>query len=316
MMPEDAQATPSGDARSEPEPSGRQPSPQATPSGDARSEPEASGRQPRWIDSHAHVTAREFDGDRDEALARAFAGGVDALIAIGAGYGVEANALAVELAGRDARVWAAVGVHPHDAATLDDAGRALLQAWLAAPRVVAVGECGLDYFYMHSPRDVQQRAFAEQLGLARARLLPVVIHVRSEDESAYEDVLAIWQAEGGGALRGVLHCYTGSLAFAKRALDHGLEVSFSGILTFKKDRGLREVARALPLERLLVETDAPLLAPEGQRGRRNEPAWVAKVGEVLAAVQGRAVEEVAAVTSANARRLFGLSERPGGRGAA
>jgi len=289
---------------------------QAAPSGDARSEPQARERPPRWIDSHAHVTAREFDADRDDALARAFAGGVDALIAIGAGYGVEANAEAVALAARDGRVWAAVGVHPHDAALLDDAGRAKLAGWLAAPRVVAVGECGLDYFYMHSPRDVQQRVFAEQLGLARERGLPVVIHVRSEDESAYEHLLAIWNAEGGGALRGVLHCYTGSLAFAKRALDRGLEVSFSGILTFKKDRGLREVARALPLERLLVETDAPLLAPEGQRGRRNEPAWVAKVGEVLASVQGRPVDEVAAVTSANARRLFGLSECTDLRGAA
>jgi len=313
MTPQPAQAAPSGDARSEPKASGRQPasSSQAAPSGDARSEPKASGRPPGWIDSHAHVTAQEFDADREEALARAFAHGVDALVAIGAGYGVDANAAAVELAARNPRVWAAVGVHPHDAALLEDAGRAKLARWLAAPRVVAVGECGLDYFYMHSPREQQQRVFAEQLQLARERALPVVIHVRSEDGSAYEDVLAIWQAEGRGALRGVLHCYTGSLGFAKRALDLGLEVSFSGILSFKKDRGLREVARALPLERLLVETDAPLLAPEGWRGRRNEPAFVTKVGETLAAAQGRPVDEVAAVTSANARRLFGLPEPTG-----
>lgn len=277
-----------------------------SPAGDARSDPEQRLDRMGWIDSHAHVTAREFDADRDDALARAFAGGVDALIAIGAGYGVDANADAVALAARDSRIFAAVGVHPHDASALDDIGRGKLREWLAAPRVVAVGECGLDYVYLHSPRDVQQRVLAEQLGIARERDLPVVIHVRSEDASAYDDLLAIWHDEGRSALRGALHCYTGTLAFAKRALDHGLEVSFSGILTFKKDRGLREVARALPLERLLVETDAPLLAPEGHRGRRNEPAWVAKVGEVLAAVQGRPVREVAAATRANTCRLFRL----------
>lgn len=291
-----SESSPIGDACSSPRPSA--------------GEPRSDAREPRWIDSHAHVTAREFDADRADALARAFAGGLDALIAIGAGYGVEANAEAVALAAQCPRVWAAVGVHPHDAATLDDAGRASLRGWLAAARVVAVGECGLDYFYMRSPRSTQQRVFAEQLGLARERGLPVVIHVRSEDESAYEDLLALWQREGGGVLRGVLHCYTGSLAFAKRALDQGLEISFSGILTFKKDRGLRDVAKALPLDRLLIETDAPLLAPEGHRGRRNEPAWVAKVGEVLAAVQGRSVGEVAAATSANTRRLFGLPAPP------
>jgi TatD DNase family protein len=259
-----------------------------------------------WIDSHAHVTAREFDPDREAALERAFAAGVDALVAIGAGYGVEANAEAVALAAANPRVWAAVGVHPHDAVALDEGGREKLRLWLSAPRVVAVGECGLDYFYMHSPRDVQQRVFAEQLALAREQDLPVSIHVRSEDDSAYDDLLAIWDAEGAGRLSGVLHCYTGSLSFAKRALDRGLEISFSGILTFRKDRGLREVAKALPLERLLVETDAPLLAPEGHRGRRNEPLFVAKVGETLAAVLGRDVVEVASTTSANARRLFRL----------
>lgn len=263
-----------------------------------------------WIDSHAHVTARDFDADRDDVLARAFAGGVAAIVAIGAGYGVAANEAAVALAARDARVFAAVGVHPHDAKELDDPGRAQLRAWLSAPRVVAVGECGLDYFYDHSPRDVQRAVFAEQIALARERDLPVVLHVRSEGAEAYEDVLDVWRSEGRGDVAGVLHCFTGTLEFARRALDARLEVSFSGILTFKKDRGLREVARALPLERLLVETDAPLLAPEGHRGRRNEPLRVAQVGATLAAVHGRAIEEVAAITAENARRLFRLDAQP------
>ncbi|HEU4428243.1 MAG TPA: TatD family hydrolase [Myxococcota bacterium] len=259
-----------------------------------------------WIDSHCHVTADEFSSDRGEVIARASAGGVDTLIAIGAGYGVEANARAVELAARDARVFATVGVHPHDAAQLDDAGEKQLRAWLAAPRVVAVGECGLDYWYEHSSRARQREVFAWHVALARERRLPVSIHVRGRDGAAYEELREIWRAEGRGDVRGVLHCYTHDLAFARRALDAQLDVSFSGILTFKRDHGLRDVAASLPLDRVLVETDAPLLAPEGLRGRRNEPANVARVGAALALAQQRPLEEIAAATAANARRLFGL----------
>jgi TatD DNase family protein len=264
-----------------------------------------------WLDSHCHVTADEFAEDRSEVLARALDDGVEALVAIGSGYGVARNGRAVELAEAEPRVFATVGVHPHEAVELDDAGRSALGGWLAHPRVVAVGECGLDYHYMRSPREVQRAVFAEQLGWARERGLPVSLHVRGDEPDAFTEMLEIWEAEGGGALEGVLHCYTGNLAFARRALDRGLWVSFSGILTFKRDRGLREVARALPLERLLVETDAPLLAPEGYRGRRNEPARVALVGQMLASVQGRPVDEVARVTTRNARRLFRLPDAGG-----
>jgi TatD DNase family protein len=261
---------------------------------------------PRWLDSHCHLTAPEFDADRDAVLARAALAGVEALVAIGSGYGLASAALAPALAARDARVFASVGVHPHDAAQWNATAREQLADWLALPRVVAVGECGLDYWYERAPRAVQRRALAEQLGLARERRLPVSLHVRGRDDSAYDELLEIWRSEGGGDLEGVLHCYTHSAAFAHRAFEHGLFVSFSGILTFKRDGGLREVARALPLERLLVETDAPLLSPEGRRGRRNEPAAVVQVGEVLAAAQGRPPAEVAAATTANARRLFRL----------
>jgi TatD DNase family protein len=265
-----------------------------------------SGDGLRWLDSHCHVTAPEFDADRDAVLDRAEAAGVDTLLAIGSGWGLEACGRAVELAARDPRVFATAGVHPHDARVWDDAARAQVAGWLAEPRVVAVGECGLDYWYERSPRDAQRRAFAEQLALARERGLPVSIHVRGRDAAAYDDLLAIWRAETGGALEGVLHCYTHTEAFARQALDAGLLVSFSGILTFERDGGLRAVARALPLDRLLVETDAPLLAPEGHRGRRNEPAWVVAVGRVLAAARGLPVEDVAAATRANACRLFRL----------
>ena len=259
-----------------------------------------------WVDSHAHVTASEFDVDRPAVLDRATAAGVAAIVAVGAGYGVDHNEAAVALAARDSRVYATAGLHPHDAAEWNDAVRERLRAWLGRPRVVAVGECGLDYHYLRSPRDAQRRAFAEQVALAREVELPVSIHVRGDDGAAYDELLEIWDGEGRGDVDGVLHCYTGSLEFARRALDRRLLVSFSGILTFKKDRGLRDVAAALPLDRLLVETDAPLLAPEGFRGRRNEPCHVTRVGESVASAQGRSVEEVAAATAENARRLFRL----------
>jgi TatD DNase family protein len=261
---------------------------------------------PRWLDSHCHLTAPEFDTDRDAVLARAAEAGVDTLIAIGSGYGFARAALAPALAARAPGVFASVGVHPHDAAEWSAESRAQLSAWLDQPRVVAVGECGLDYWYERSPRAAQRRALAEQLGLARERRLPVSIHVRGRDAAAYDELLELWQAEGGGELAGVLHCYTHTAEYAKRAIERGLWISFSGILTFKRDGGLRDVARALPLERLLVETDAPLLAPEGRRGRRNEPAAVAQVGAVLATALGRPAAEVAAATSANARELFRL----------
>ena len=259
-----------------------------------------------WLDSHCHVTADAFAEDRTAVLDRAAAAGVEAFVGIGSGYGVANNARAVALAEEDARVFATVGVHPHEASELDDASRAQLAAWLDHPRVVAVGECGLDYHYMNSPREVQRAVFAEQLGWARERALPVSLHVRGDEPDAFGETLEIWQAEGGGSIEGVLHCYTGSTEFAHRALDAGLFVSFSGILTFPSAADLRETAGSLPLDRLLVETDAPLLAPQGHRGARNEPAWVPVVGGVLAETQQRPVEEVAAATTRNARRLFGL----------
>jgi TatD DNase family protein len=261
-----------------------------------------------WFDSHCHVTADAFAEDRAEVIEHAAASGVTGFLAIGSGYGIAQNARAVTLAERDPRVYAAVGVHPHEASTLDDAGRAELDSLLDAPRVVAVGESGLDYHYMNSPREVQREVFAEQVATARARQLPVSIHVRGDEPDAFGEMLDIWMAEARGEVRGVLHCYTGTLEFARRALDANFYVSFSGILTFKNDRGLRSVAAALPLERLMVETDAPLLAPEGFRGRRNEPAHVARVGEALAQTLKTPVDEVARATTRNAREFFGIGD--------
>lgn len=259
-----------------------------------------------WIDSHCHLSADAFAADRAEVISRASQAGVETLVAIGSGYGIAANERAVQLASEERCVVATVGVHPHEAAEWDDAGRALLESWLERPGVVGVGEAGLDYHYMNSPREVQRQVFAEQVALARRRRLPVSVHVRGDEQGAFEELLDIWRAESHGELEGVLHCYTGTLEFAERALREGFYVSFSGILTFRRDRGLRAVAAGLPLSRLLVETDAPLLAPEGHRGQRNEPMRVALVGETLAAAQRLPVEEVAAATTRNARALFGI----------
>jgi len=267
-----------------------------------------SATPPIWLDSHCHLTADKFAEDRDETIARAREAGVATLVVIGSGYGIAGNAAAIELAAQDPQLFATAGVHPHEASEFDDTARVALHKWLAADEVVAVGECGLDYYYMNSPRDAQRRAFAEQVALARELDMPVSIHVRSEDESAYDELLDIWLSEGHDTLEGVLHCYTGSLPFARRAIEHGFYVSFSGIVTFKRSDDLRAVARGLPLERLMVETDAPFLAPEGHRGRRNEPAWVVAVGETVAQLHGRPVDEVADVTTRNARQFYRLPE--------
>ncbi len=260
-----------------------------------------------WLDSHCHVTADRFDEDRDAVLDRCFSGGVDTLVSIGSGYGIRGNAAAIELAESDPRIFATVGVHPHEAEELDDENRAAIRKWLRHERVVALGECGLDYHYMNAKQEIQRSVFAEQVALARELDMPVSIHVRGDEPNAYDQLLDIWIAEGGRNLEGVLHCYTGTLDFAQRAMEHGFYVSFSGIVTFKNSSALREVARGIPVERLMVETDAPFLAPQGHRGRRNEPAWVSVVGETLATLHGLPVAEIAERTAANARKLYRLT---------
>jgi TatD DNase family protein len=259
-----------------------------------------------WLDSHCHVTADRYAEDRAEVLARSFDSGVLELVSIGSGYGFEGNAEAIDLAESDPRIWATVGVHPHEASAYDENNRRAIRQWLRHPRVVALGECGLDYHYMNSDRDVQRAVFAEQVALARELDAPVSIHVRGDEPNAYEELLDIWISEGRNELQGVLHCYSGTTEFALRALDHGFYVSFSGIVTFKKSEALRETARSIPLDRLMVETDAPFLAPQGHRGRRNEPAWVSVVGETLAKIHAIPTEAMAATTTANARRLYRL----------
>jgi len=259
---------------------------------------------PVLVDSHCHVAEPEFDADREAVLARAAASGVTALVCVGATGPVEANAGAIALAGRrePVTIVATVGIHPHHAGTADDAAFGALERFAAGPGVVGLGETGLDFHYDFSPRDAQRAAFVRSIALARRLGLPLVVHVRE----AHVEAAEFLRSEGAGALAGVIHCFTGGRDDARRYLDLGLHVSVAGIVTFKNAEGLREAVRSIPLDRLLVETDAPYLAPVPHRGRRNEPAWVRAVAESVAAVRGEPFATVAAATTANARRLFRL----------
>ena len=258
------------------------------------------------FDSHAHLGSPELSGEARELMERARAAGVEGVIAVGAGYGVALNAAAVALAEEHPDVWATVGVHPHDAREWNELACRALDGWLGHERVQAVGECGLDYWYEHSPREEQRECLRGQIVLARTHDLPLVIHVRASRDSrdAFDDLLAIFDQSGAEAAGGVIHCFTGDLPFAEACLARGFDISFSGILTFKNAEALREVARALPVERLLVETDSPLLAPAPYRGRRNEPAFVALVAECLAELHGQSPESMAERTAERARHAF------------
>ena len=250
------------------------------------------------IDTHCHLNHERFDGEADEALARAREAGVSACIVIG--YDLPSSERAVELAAESPEVFAAVGVHPHDASTLDAPALERIRELSREPKVVAIGEIGLDFYRDLSPRDEQARAFRQQLALAADVGLPVVIHTR---ESVAETLQVLAQPEFT-AVTGVLHCWSGSLAEANRAVELGYYLGVGGVVTFKNADSLRDVVRAAPADRLLLETDAPYLAPVPRRGKRNEPAYVAyvaaKVAEVLDTDQASVIRQ----TGANARRLF------------
>jgi TatD DNase family protein len=257
----------------------------------------------RLVDSHVHLDCAAYDDDRPQALARAVDAGVAWMVDVGAD--LASSRRAVELSEREPLIWAAVGVHPHDADTLTPAALDELRSLAGRPRVVAIGEIGLDYYRDLSPRAEQRRAFEAQLALALELQLPVIVH----DRDAHEDTLAILRAAAsrrGGELRGVMHCFSGDLALAREALDLGLYLGVAGPVTFPKTAALAEVVRQVPLDRLLVETDSPYLAPQERRGRRNEPAFVRLVAERVAELRGLSLEEVGAITSANACGLFGV----------
>ncbi len=251
------------------------------------------------IDSHCHLDFPELAAERDAVLARARAAGVGRMITIATSVAKYDTYRAIAEA-HDA-VWFTVGTHPHRAHEEPDTTVAQLVDLAAHPRCVGIGEAGLDYHYDKSPRDVAERVFRTHIGAARQTGLPLVIHSRDADD----DMARILRDEmGKGAFKALLHCFTSSRALALTGLELGLTISFSGVLTFKNSEDLRAIARDVPFDRMLVETDAPFLAPVPHRGKRNEPAFVADTAAVLAGVKGVDAAEIARVTTANALRLF------------
>ena len=249
------------------------------------------------IDTHAHLEMEAFDRDREEVLERAVEAGLTAIVTVGTTLADCEKAVA--LAGRYPLLYAAVGIHPHEVKGIDSGTYDALRLLARRDKVVAVGEIGLDFYYDHSPREVQIRRFAEQLDLAEELDKPVIIH----DREAHAETLGILRPRKG-RLRGVLHCFSGDRAMARECIDMGFYLSVAGTVTYRKADQLRGVAREMPLERLLIETDAPYLAPQPHRGGRNEPAYVVETAGCLAEIRGLPVDELIRRTAANARRLF------------
>jgi TatD DNase family protein len=272
------------------------------------------------VDSHAHLDSPRYDADRDELLQRAWQQGVRTILSIGIGDGPDTMQQALELsrsyAGKPGiprsipRILATAGIHPHEAQLADEAALQKLDGLLESPDVLAVGEIGLDYYYDHSPREQQKQAFAQQMEIAAGRRRPIIIHCRPSDGStnAWDDTLAMIENEWMGTnLGGILHCFTGEWEHARRALDGGFLISFAGNVTFPKAESIRQVAAKVPLDRMLIETDAPFLAPLPHRGKRNEPAWVGRVADKLGEVCGVPAELVASSTANNFFRFFGVA---------
>jgi len=253
------------------------------------------------IDTHAHLDEDSFSEDLDDVIARAIESGVIAMVAVAT---TASNSLAtIELAARVPNVFASVGIHPNYAAQARPGDWELVEELAASPKVVAIGETGLDRYWDHTPFEIQLDYFRRQIELARSRSLPFIVHCRE----AEADVVTVLREEAAsGSLKGVMHSFCGSEETLQVALEVGLHISFAGMVTFKKNESLRQLAKDIPLDRLLVETDSPYLAPLPHRGKRNEPSFVKHTAESLAEAHGMTLNEIAAITTDNARRLFGL----------
>jgi len=252
----------------------------------------------KLVDSHVHLDDAKFDPDRETVIERALAAGVERMMAIGTGNGPPDVDVAVRMADRYPFIYATIGVHPHDASKATPETWARLHELATHPKVLAVGEIGLDYHYDFSPRDVQRDVFVAQMELARRAAKPIVIHTRE----AWDDTLQLLREHWRGS--GVMHCFSGGAAEARQALDLGFHLAFGGVLTFPKAENVREAARLTPEDRLLVETDAPYLAPVPKRGKRNEPAFMVETVRRLAEVRGVSPEQIAEVTTRNFERLM------------
>jgi TatD DNase family protein len=264
-----------------------------------------------YTDSHCHPENNRFDADRADVFARAKQAGVTSMLAIGNGDGPGTGTFdcAIKLAERHEGVYATVGIHPHEAALAKPENFDELQVLARHSKVIAWGEIGLDYYYDHSPRDVQQQVFVHQMELAKAAKLPIVIHCRPSDNStnAWDDTLRLirehWASTGLG---GVMHCFGGAVEHARASLDLGFIISFAGNVTYPKAQNIRDAARTVPLDRMFIETDSPYLAPVPHRGKRNEPAFVPLVARHIAQLRGVSPEDIGEQTSDNFRRFFQL----------
>jgi len=253
------------------------------------------------IDTHCHLEMEEFDPDRDEVLKRAAIAGIKYIINIGSDR--EANIKGLELSSKYPQVYSSIGIHPHDAETLTESLYNELRRWVKQPKVVAIGEIGLDYHYLHSPKEVQIEVFKKQIALARECSLPIVIHSRE----AKNDTLQILREEARG-IEGVMHCFSGDREMAKKAIEMGFYISIAGPVTFHNARNLREIARLIPDEHLLIETDAPYLSPVPRRGKRNEPSFLQYTASVMAELRGVSIQDIARITTLNAMRLFKIGK--------
>ena len=266
---------------------------------------------PVFVDSHAHLDGKQFDSDREQVISRAREAGVHTMVAIGNGDGPPTLDAGVRLARKYDFVYATIGIHPHEARLASDESYTELDRLARQHKVIAWGEIGLDYFYDHSPRDIQQQVFTRQMELAAAAKLPIVIHCRPSDgnDDAWQDCLRLieeqWAPKGIG---GILHCFTGTWPHAKRALDMGFMISFAGNITFPKAQQIRDAALEVPLDRMLIETDSPYLAPVPHRGKRNEPAFVKNTAAKLGELRNLSAEEIGEQTSGNFYKFFKLSE--------
>jgi TatD DNase family protein len=265
-----------------------------------------------FVDSHAHLEGHRYDSDREQVIARARDAGVETIIAIGNGDGPVNFDCGIQLAEKYDFIYATIGIHPHEAKLADQAAFDRMEQLAKRPKVIAWGEIGLDYYYDHSPREIQQEVFIKQMDLARNAKLPIVIHCRPSDnsEDAWDDCLRLIQEQWAPAgLGGILHCFTGNAAQARRALDMGFMVSFAGNLTFPKAQQIRDTGLEVPLDRVLIETDSPFLAPVPHRGKRNEPAFVIEVARQLGELRGFSPEEIGVQTTQNFHRFFSLHEK-------
>jgi TatD DNase family protein len=264
-----------------------------------------------FVDSHAHLDGEKFASDREQVIDRAREAGVQTIVAIGNGDGPEQVDCGIRLAEKYEFIYATLGVHPHEARLVDEAAYQNMERLAKHPKVIAWGEIGLDYHYDHSPRDVQKEVFVRQMELAAACKLPIVIHCRPSDgsDNAWEDCFALmheqWERTGLG---GIFHCFTGNWPQAKRALDMGFMISFAGNLTFPKAQQIRDAAMEVPLDRMLIETDSPYLAPVPHRGKRNEPVFVKETAQKLGDLRGLTLEDIGRQTTGNFYNFFKLSE--------